>query len=156
MKELKYIVSVNCSSEFADNIPTHAVIRINQELWRWIQKARVALNELKANGVALYDSTPDLKETTNFEDPLESDLEEWKGNIDNGLTLYVDDNWGIRWTGYIKHSDWLLSTETITYQEIEENLKVLRTKKSEVPLIIGNKLEYKTSNAILNKRLKED
>jgi hypothetical protein len=148
---LKYIREVSADQEyFGDSDVTHAVIEITLKLLVWINKARKALKSLEADGIELYDYTPEYKRAE-VEEPTEDTLHEADFKVD-GSILHVQDS-RIYWSMYEKHSNVPFSISCIDYTEMDENLKVLRTKPTLLPLMLDH-LEYDTSKLLLNERLR--
>ena len=157
---LKFLREVSCDSEYFgdEQPPTHAIIEITPELLRWIGKARRALKSLEAPQVTMFDYTPQLKvseEDLVMNPGQELDLSGLKDADDfrcDYMILHVSaDN--IHWEICEKHSSVLFSTNGIFRDEFKENLKVLRTKPTLLPLLVGH-LENESAIHLLNERLK--
>ena len=147
---LTYMREVHIHNEFCDDGPTHAIITINNETLSWIRKARKVVKGLEATRIERYDYSPDLK-WSGVDEPTEKELTEWDGSADYMLIRVSDID--VTWEGNLKYTDTIFDIESIPLKEINENLRVLKCKKTLLPLMLHD-LKYETSQAILNNRLK--
>ena len=136
-------------SEYADDVPSHARITIDNKLLSRIMQLHDAVKKLKAFYIADMDYTPDYMVKTDDDEPLES----WESGSMESVTLRVTES-TVYWHGYVKHTDFQIETESITIKELKENFKVMTAKDSTIPLLL-NHLKYETSRALFNERLKK-
>ena len=146
---ITYEVPVNTNDEYADNFPTHARIVLDKKFIARLCILRQAVKSLKAYAIQDWDMTPELLVEEN------DGLVEWTGTPD-AMRLVVDDI-SFYWEWYIKHTNILCSADSITFTELEEqikeNQKVTAAKKGDLPRLAVTELKFESSKKIVEERL---
>jgi hypothetical protein len=145
---LEYLVPVMVNDEFYDDGPSNARIEINSELLKRIRKLSKTVKELEAYCMEDWDVTPEFLGTNNDD----GGYKDWDRTIET-LRLKVDND-SFRWVGYIKDTNILCETEGIDIKEMDENLKVLRAKETDLPRLAVSEFKYPSSKELVEKRLK--
>jgi len=89
-----------------------------------------------------------------FSDPdgyFKEDGTECEVRIDCAMLRVSEDDF--EWKGFFKHSNTTWSTDLIQMQVVDEVLKVARTPKNHLPLLLES-LETEDAKALLEKRMK--
>lgn len=152
-----YIRDVFVCSDYVDNDASHAILHINEKLYKYIKEAQKFIKQSKSYTVSTFDYSPDFvdylegcktTESLTLEDLTHNDIM----NVD-GLRLVVSQD-SVHWEGYIKHSDppVELYTDQIPIKEIDHNFRMIRKPLKELPLLI-NHCEYESSKRIAIERL---
>jgi len=161
-KTLKYIRSVHVNNEYANDVPSFAIIELNDKLINWIRRAYKAAQKVGAHKICKYDMTPTFKIIDEdgppievYDNPKETDLKNWNGCGDCLMIEVVECPFEIRWSGFIDHTDIGIDVESISMDEVEENLQVLNAEGTQLPLLLADgALNYDTSKALVLERLK--
>jgi hypothetical protein len=160
--KLEYTTTVHIGNDYADDVPSHAVIELEIGMIRRILFLQKTCKKINVYKISEFDYTPSFK--IEADDGIAGSpsgvdlrtskpgLENWEGAID-GLVLEVETDC-FRWHGYIKHTDIEVSTESISSPEFKENLSVLKHNPKNLPLLVGKKFEFDSSRAILEKRMR--
>jgi len=144
---LTYRVPIHTHDEYTDSPASHARIVLDKELIARILKLQKAAKELKVYAILDWDCTPDV--LTGDDD----DNTEWDGSAD-GMNLHVTDD-DFFWEWYIKHTNTMCSTESISFEELNENLSIFKAKKTDLPrLAVSTELKYESSKVLVEQRLK--
>ena len=148
---ITYEVIVNTNDEYADSPATHARITLDKKLITRLFKLRKAVKTLKVYAIQDWDMTPELL--------IEGDdgKVEWDGSPD-AMRLIVSSG-DFSWEWYLKHTNILCDTETISFNELQEQLsenqKVRAAKKGDLPRLAVSELKYESSKNIVETRLKK-
>jgi len=157
---LKYLldVTVGAGDEFYDgggDDPDVATVSLDDRFFRRVQNQAALVKKLKAYHLSFFDYTPEYKRKSPEGDDLslDSKLEDCDVNIDCNMLNIGDDDFG--WDGYIKNTNIAVETADISLEEVRENLKILKVRSNELPILLKKgAVLYESSRTIVIERLK--
>jgi len=135
-------LSVNVLSDYNDSDLNHIKVEITPQFARRLKLLRDMVKKVKATYIEEWD-TPDF---------FNADGEESEAHIEIS-TVKVSDT-DFHWEGIIKHTDCRWETDYGNFDEVNEVLKVARTPRKNLPLLIG-KLVYEDALKLLEERMKK-
>lgn len=135
-------LSINVLSEFRDDDLSHIKVEITPQFARRLKLLRDTVKKVGAAYIEEWDA-PDF---FNAQD------EESEARIECS-TLKVSDT-DFHWEGMIKHTECRWETDFGNFDEVNEVLKVARTPRKNLPLLIG-KLVYEDALKLLEERMKK-
>jgi hypothetical protein len=147
MPKIEYLVTVYMADEYVDDFPTHARIVLDKKIIDRIYKLKRAIESVNAYVIEDYDGTPDLLAEND-----DGEKEEWDGAA-GAMWLSVERD-VFKWVFYIKHTEIRCSTESISFDELRENRKILRARVFDLPRLAVSEMEYDSSKVLIEKRLK--
>jgi len=140
-----YLVPVHTNDDYTNDTPTYAHILMGKKLIARLYKLKRAVKNMDAAFIGDWDGTPTLLTDEDIKD-------EWDG-FPEAMHLTVSER-DFQWIWYIKRTQIECSTERIEFTELNENLKILRAKREELPRLAVIELKYPSSRGLVEKRLK--
>ncbi len=116
---MKFLINVTTYDEYVEG-PPQAIVDIDLEFIARLDELYNAVKKVDADSISVYDTRPEFVvdvEDPDVLDPVSSDV------IVNCIKLVVDKYGDFHWSGYVKHTDAIFSTDELKILEISEQIK---------------------------------